>query len=194
MKIARLRQPERIENRSAMWYHEHKREVEALKIRIERVEEYSARQLAAEMLADAVGTAPEDIPFCRGENGKPLTSLPLHFNCSHSGGFVVCAVGERELGVDLERIRPVRSRLERALTASERQWLASLPPPERDEGFFRLWTLKESWIKCRGGRLMELRRAEFLLQGREIVSAPSGFIFRFLPAPMGYVLAICERE
>ena len=166
----------------------------ALEIRIKRAEEYSARQLAAEMLADAVGSAPEDILFYRGENGKPLTNLTLHFNCSHSGGFVVCAVGEREVGVDLEQIRPVHPRLERALTAAERQWLTSLPQAERDEGFFRLWTLKESWIKCRGGRLMELRRTEFLLQGREIVSAPSGFIFRFFPAPVGYVLAICERE
>ena len=166
----------------------------ALEIRIKRAEEYSAQQLAAEMLADAVGSAPEDIFFYRGENGKPWTNLPLHFNCSHSGGFVVCAVGEREVGVDLEQIRPVHPRLERALTAAERQWLTSLPQAERDEGFFRLWTLKESWIKCRGGRLMELRRTEFLLQGREIVSAPPGFIFRFLPAPMGYVLAICERE
>ena len=68
----------------------------ALEIRIKRAEEYSARQLAAEMLADAVGSAPEDIFFYRGENGKPLTNLSLHFNCSHSGGFVVCAVGERE--------------------------------------------------------------------------------------------------
>ena len=71
----------------------------ALEIRIKRAEEYSARQLAAEMLADAVGSAPEDIFFYRGENGKPLTNLTLHFNCSHSGGFVVCAVGEREVGV-----------------------------------------------------------------------------------------------
>lgn len=176
-----------------MWYHEREREVAALEIRIEGAGEYSARQLAAEMLADVVGSAPENIPFRRGENGKPLTSLPLYFNCSHSGDFVVCAVGERELGVDLERIRPVRPRLERALTAAERQWLASLPQPERDEGFFRLWTLKESWIKCRGGRLAEFHRAEFLLRGREIVSAPPGFVFRYLPAPAGYVLAVCEK-
>lgn len=166
----------------------------ALEIRIEGAGEYSARQLAAEMLADAVGSAPGDIPFYRGKNGKPLTSLPLHFNCSHSGDFVVCAVGERELGVDLEQIRPVRPRLERALTAAERQWLASLPQPERDEGFFRLWTLKESWIKCRGGRLMEFRQVEFVLQGDKLLSAPAGFTFSFPPAPAGYVLTVCERE
>lgn len=87
------------------------------------------------MLADAVGSAPEDIFFYRGENGKPLTNLSLHFNCSHSGGFVVCAVGEREVGVDLEQIRSVHPRLERALTAAERQWLTSLPQAERMRAF-----------------------------------------------------------
>ena len=48
-----------------MWYHEREREVAALEIRIEGAGEYSARQLAAEMLADVVGSAPENIPFRR---------------------------------------------------------------------------------------------------------------------------------
>lgn len=85
----------------------------ALEIRIKRAEEYSPATCGGNA-GDAVGSAPEDIFFYRGENGKPLTNLTLHFNCSHSGGFVVCAVGEREVGVDLEQIRPVHPRLERA--------------------------------------------------------------------------------
>ena len=171
-----------------------KKEAAAVEVRIERADAYTARQLAAEMLAAAVKTERGEIRFCRGENGKPLCSLPLFFNCSHSGEYVVCAVGEKELGVDLEQVRPVHPRLQRALTAAEKQWLGALPREKWDEGFLRLWTLKESWIKCRGGRLMEFRRGEFALQGEEIVSGPEGFSFRFLPAPAGYVLAICERE
>lgn len=160
---------------------------------VKSVREYTAEGLARKMLAEAAGVLPEGIVFSRNENGKPMTNLPLHFNCSHSGDCVVCAVSEREIGVDMERIRPVHSRMERTLTEAERQWLHELPPGERDEGFLRLWTLKESWIKCRGGRLLEFRQAEFVLQGYRILSAPAGFEFRFLPAPAGYVLTVCER-
>ena len=165
-----------------------------MEIRFERIAAYSARQLAAEMLAEAGKTTPEDIRFYTGENGKPLCRLPLHFNCSHSGAYVVCAVSEREVGVDLERVRPVHERLLRTLTAEEKIWLSTRPEGERDRAFFQLWTMKESWIKCRGGRLMEFRQAEFVLQGDKLLSAPAGFTFSFPPAPAGYVLTVCEKN
>ena len=72
-----------------------------MEIRIERREEYSSRKLAAEMLAAAAKTDPENIRFYRGKNGKPLSDLPYFFNCSHSGEYVACAVSRREIGVDL---------------------------------------------------------------------------------------------
>ena len=145
------------------------------------VKDESAESLARKMLAEATGEKPENIVFYRGENGKPLTRLPLFFNCSHSGDHVVCAVSKKEIGVDLERIRPVHERMERA--EAERRWLAALPQARRAEAFLRLWTLKESWIKCRGGRLMEFRQAEFVLQGDKLLSAPAG-----------YVLTVCEKN
>ena len=163
-------------------------------IAIEPAEKYSTEELARKMLAHISGVDPEKIVFYRTENGKPQSNLPLNFNCSHSGEYVVCAVSEKDVGVDLERIRPVNPRLERTLTEAERRWLANLPSHKRDEGFLRLWTLKESWIKCRGGRLMEYRNVKFALRGEEIVSAPAGFSFRFLPSPEGYVLTVCVKE
>ncbi len=38
--------------------------------------------------------------------GKPQVASPrgLHFNVAHAGGWVVCAVSERAVGVDVERI------------------------------------------------------------------------------------------
>ena len=165
-----------------------------MEIVIERSRDYSAQALARQMLAKAAAIAPEDVTFYRGENGKPLTHLPLHFNCSHSGEYVVCAVSRRPVGIDLERIRSIGRQMERVLSEGERRWLASRPADKREGDILRLWTLKESWIKCRGGRLAEFRRAEFSLRGERLLSGPEGFSFRFLPAPDGYVLTVCEKE
>lgn len=171
-----------------------KREVAAVEIRFERIAAYSARQLAAEMLAEAGKTTPEDIRFYTGENGKPLCRLPLHFNCSHSGAYVVCAVSEREVGVDLERVRPVHERLLRTLTAEEKIWLSTRPEGDRDRAFFQLWTMKESWIKCHGGTLMEYRRCNFCDENGRLMTHWEGCRFIFPSAPEGYVLTICEKE
>ena len=99
-----------------------------MEIRIERREEYSSRRLAAEMLAAAAKTDPENIRFYQGKNGKPLSDLPYFFNCSHSGEYVACAVSRREIGVDLERVRPVHARLLRTLTSAISPFTSTRPP------------------------------------------------------------------
>lgn len=161
-------------------------------LRIERLTDYSAPGLAAEMLAAAANIDPADIHFHRGQNGKPLCGLPLHFNCSHSGDYVACAVSTHEIGVDLERVRPVRTRLLRTLTPEEAAWLRA--QPDRDLAFFRLWTMKESWLKCHGGTLLDYRRCNFADAGGALLTHFEGRRFIFPPAPEGYVLTLCEKE
>ena len=58
----------------------------------------------------------------RTEHNKPyFPTLPgLHVNWSHSGPFVLCALGDAPVGVDIEVIRPRTASLPRyALTALE---------------------------------------------------------------------------
>ena len=73
---------------------------------------------------------------------------------SHSGEYVVCAVSEKDVGVDLERDPTGESPPGAHADGAEAAVAGKSAKPERDEGFLRLWTLKESWIKCRGGRLI----------------------------------------
>ena len=88
-----------------------------------------------------------------GEYGKPcFPALPgFHFSLSHSGSMALCAVSDRALGCDIEQIRGDRLRLAaRFFHPQEYAWLLALPEEERQEGFFRLWTSKESFIKAIG--------------------------------------------
>ena len=163
-----------------------------MKLRIERLTDYSAPRLAAEMLSAAANIAPADIYFYRSQNGKPLCDLPLHFNCSHSGDYVACAVSAREIGIDLERIRPVHDRLLRTLTPEEAAWLRA--QPEQNTAFFRLWTMKESWLKCHGGTLLDYRRCNFADANGALQTHFEGRRFTFPPAPAGYLLTLCVKE
>ncbi len=105
------------------------------------------------------------------ELGKPfLKNYPqVHFNISHGKDMVVCGVGTSPLGVDVEAIRPVkRSMSRRVLTPGEQIFLEESEKNGGENGwyrdFFRLWTLKESYVKAVGkGLSIDFTTLEFIL-------------------------------
>ena len=85
-----------------------------------------------------------------GEKGKPrLAENGLFFSLSHTEGLAVCAICDRDLGVDAERNRPYREALaQRFLHEEEQRALRSASDPA--DCFTLLWTLKESYLKALG--------------------------------------------
>ena len=99
--------------------------------------------------------APEAWAFEMGAHGKPRVARGTgpQFNLSHCDGLVTCAVSQRvELGIDVENLdRPAPLELVNACFApAEEDWLRCLPEAAQQTGFFRLWTLKEAYIKATG--------------------------------------------
>lgn len=83
--------------------------------------------------------------------GKPelKEDQNLKFNLSHSGNYIVCAVGDAQVGIDVENSKKDNFDIaEKWFAEKEYQWLSETK--DRQEGFNRLWTLKESYIKMRG--------------------------------------------
>lgn len=118
---------------------------------------------AAELLALAVRRhcGLERLPeTARLSGGKPwFPACPgIHFNLSHSGGLILCAVGDAPLGVDIETVRPRRESLPRhVLDGGEYAWFTE--GGSRWEDFYALWTLKESRCKYTGQGLDRPARA-----------------------------------
>ena len=84
------------------------------------------------------------------EAGKPLVE-GLSCNLSHSGDYAVLAEADSSVGVDIEKMVPYGAWVREALTAREYEWmLRGKDESERQERFYRLWTRKESLVKCEG--------------------------------------------
>lgn len=87
-------------------------------------------------------------------NGKPylVGQERLYFNLSHSEGMVMCAIAEKEVGCDVEKKAVLDRRLaEYVMTEHELDRIYGLEKDtEQQEMFFRLWTLKESYMKATG--------------------------------------------
>lgn len=94
-----------------------------------------------------------DLKFEVNDYGKPFVqNIPdFHYNISHSGKWIACAVDISPLGIDVETIRPIDfSIAERFFSKTEYKDLMEKQEEERLEYFYDLWTLKESYIKARG--------------------------------------------
>jgi 4'-phosphopantetheinyl transferase len=107
------------------------------------------------LLGERLGRDAFGLRFEYGPSGKPgLAGSGPRFNVSHSDRYALLAVAERgEVGVDIERIRPMRdmdSVAERVFSVAERAALNRVPGERRVEAFFAGWTRKEAYIKARG--------------------------------------------
>lgn len=155
---------------------------------------------------------PQEIRFVTGGRGKPHVvasagAPALCFSLSHSGQVALCAVTEgREVGVDVEQVRPVSAWRHIAasyFSVDENRALGSVGDDEAREAFFRIWTRKEAYSKALGeGVSQRWRQFTVSLQPRAaavmadvaVGAGPEGTftIFPLAPGP-GYVAALAVR-
>lgn len=114
--------------------------------------------LARYSVGHFLGKPDQQINLVFGEKGKPHIGnlTDVHYNISHSGHYVVCAVAPSEIGIDVERIRKVNLRIaERFFSPSEIQDLLACEEETRMQYFITLWTIKESYLKAVGRGLTQ---------------------------------------
>jgi 4'-phosphopantetheinyl transferase len=133
----------------------------AERFRVERVRHrfVLGRGVLRMILGRYAGRHPAHLRFRYGEHGKPALADggDLCFNVSHSDSLALYAVARgREIGVDVERLRPLprAERIaERFFSLPERAALRATPSERRLEAFYTCWTRKEAYIKARGDGL-----------------------------------------
>lgn len=122
----------------------------------------AAELLLRELLSEYTGEEGERFRFLHTPLGKPYAESAPQFNLSHSGQWLLCAVGDTPLGVDIETPRTASpSLLRRVCTPSELALIG-----EGTERFLRVWTAKEAYLKYLGtGIRGDLRRVETVRNG-----------------------------
>lgn len=117
----------------------------------------AARWALRAVLGHYLDADPAAIELRVAEGGKPKLAAPgssLRFNLSHSAGEALIAVAwEREVGVDIEQIRPHGDLLalaRRALEPGEARVIAAMPAAGRPAAFHAAWTRREAIVKCLG--------------------------------------------
>ena len=135
-------------------------------------------------------TGPLSFSYEYGDLGKPqIVNFPKKFNLSHSGDYVICAVGDGEVGADIQKWVPYKERTaERFFAKEEWKLLQETEESERTELFYRLWTRKEAYGKYTGQGIGSAVGEDF---SDERKWKEKQICFREQILEEGYSLAVC---
>ena len=98
-----------------------------------------------------------DITIAVDENGKGSIENRegLFFNISHSKDYVVLALSDKEVGIDIQEIKPLKANVpKRFFTDLDNEYIDQ-NEEERTERFTKVWSAKESFAKLTGNGIGE---------------------------------------
>lgn len=109
------------------------------------------------ILSQYEARSPAQWDFSISPLGKPEvtnSTLPIRFNLSHNNDLIICAINlENDIGCDIENLQrkiSVQGIAQRYFSEHEHQQLCALPKNQQNAFFFKLWTLKEAFVKATG--------------------------------------------
>ena len=155
-------------------------------------------------LAAKTGEPSDILKIDRNANGKPYLEnfSQYQFNMSHSKDFIALAIGKTNpIGLDIEKIDFSRRNLphisERFFPAIENEVLSKYTGKERTLMFYRIWTLREAWVKANGEPLIpNIKNIEFLVEeskciinGETKLRGGQFFLYRSVE---NFFLALCS--
>ncbi len=195
MKIYSVNITDIEESLFGIWYDRMDSEKKASVMKMQSEQKRKLR-IAADMLcrkgiSEFCGIPENEIIIERSPLGKPYAKgLPVHFSISHSGNYAVCSVSDTEIGIDIEKIRTVHPRAhEKFCTENEARYING-----EENGFFKLWTLKEAYFKCIGTGLgADIKDVSFEIDKSKIVCSEKGFEFSFFTVDENYICSVCKK-
>lgn len=145
-------------------------------------------------LKKTYGIAPKPEDWQKEEHGKPyLANIEnIHFNISHSGRMAMCAIDTKPVGVDIEKIKPYSDNVARRIMSAE-EWRAFAVAQNKEEMFYKIWTLKEAYLKYTGDGISALGDITVYPSDDGIKTNADGCTFALIDDIPGYQAAVCAQ-
>lgn len=128
------------------------------------------------------------------EYDKPyLKNYNIFFNISHSFDYVITTISDKEIGIDIEKIRKTPlNMINQFATEKEKEYILS-SNNNIEERIFKIYTLKEAYFKMLGTDLNHILEAEFTIKNDKIYCNDEKVKVRFIDDIKGYIIAYCEK-
>lgn len=133
----------------------------------------------------------EVMNYTYNSNGKPyIKDSDIYFNLSHSGDYVVCALSNNEIGIDIQKIEDINLNIANSYFLKEESEKINELSSREDKLnlFYDYWTKKEAYIKAIGEGI----RKE--LNTFDVSNDDIGYIFKKIDEFDGYKCYVCYKD
>ena len=200
MNIDSLKAPEQFEQ----WYRRmpdfRKRKIDAFKPERSKLQCLGAGILMDRAMAD-IGIGSYEVTQDEHEKPHIKGRRDIFFNISHSGDMVILGISDKEIGVDVEKIKHFKDSLVNyVFTKGDKALAKELMDgaSDSDKVYTRLWTVKESIMKHSGkGISMEPKSISLCLKDGKIKASSAGYdceALNLVPIEIDdYQITICSE-
>lgn len=151
------------------------------------------------MLGNFLHVSIDEIVYEYNIYGKPFLKnySEIYFNISHSGYWILCGISDSPIGIDVEGDTKIAKRF---FLNEEYTHIKCEKNGNRNDLFFKYWTLKESYIKCVGkGLYIPLDSFGFNFDYDEILMIKKGVIdenYKFVSKKLDhkYHMSVCVEK
>lgn len=144
--------------------------------------------LAGLIIHDEIGNLDKEIYLNKYGKGYLPTEEKLFFSISHSGSKVMVVFSDKEIGCDIEMVKPCNLNIAKRFF-NENEYNEIINSNDPNKLFIKYWTIKESALKCIGTglnrKLKDIKINNSKLDSEEIILLKSTEID-------GYFYSICE--
>ena len=127
-------------------------QIRSMRFEIDRKLRLYSEALLRSRLCSLLSIQNKEIHFAVNEFGKPyLPDFPgIHFNISHTRNALIMGIGDKNVGVDIERINKAdQSVAQKVFTDHEVAYIYA-ENDQIDKRFAEIWTRKEAYAKWTG--------------------------------------------
>lgn len=157
--------------------------------------------LVKKYLSKIYGIKKEKIEIKKGEHGKPyVLNIPAHFNISHSGNYVVVAISDQPIGIDLEIIEDFSAILaKKVFNDDELKYISEIGYSKKksvmQQRFYEIWTAKEAYLKYLGcGISGGINALSFSLSNSKLIPNKKDIVLSYDYSVPGGIVAIITNN
>ena len=150
-----------------------------------------SRILLLKILKEKYNLNLHKLSFTYNKFGKPFINN-VYFNISHSYDYVCVVASNKEIGIDIEKIRKININICNFFsTENEKNYIIN--SKNQYKNLFKIFCLKEAYFKMLGSDLSKIKNIEFCINNN--IQNPKDNLNIILKySILNYIIAIIERK
>lgn len=130
-----------------------------------------------------------DLKFTKNKDGKPIiTNYSLFYSTSHSDKYVICAISDTEIGIDIQSIQEINFKIMNSFFNEDEKLYSN-----NNENYTKILSLKESYGKCYGFGINHIKEVKFSIKGKNIIINDKSVTYKFINEIPNYIISIVEK-